>query len=103
VEKNPLRGSAHYSRGSTVKFHPKEEQPYRKKYMNSLRINPFNDYGENPGELGESQNIHVDYENKRIDVEQISAPVDLKRKNSNFELKINVNRRHQRQNNQNID
>jgi hypothetical protein len=90
-EKHPLRGSGHYSRGSTVKFHPKD-QPHNKKYMNSLRINPFNDYGENPVDLGERQNL-----------EQVEAPVDFKRKNSNFELRINVNKRHQRHNNQNIE
>lgn len=84
-----------------MKFHPKE-QPQHKILnrthalkMNSLRINPFDDYGETP-DFGESQNLERQ-------VSQIPASVDLKRKSSNFDLRINVNRRHQRLHNQNID
>ena len=56
-EKNLLRESGHFSRGSTVKLHPKEQEPHRKRYMNSLRINPFDDYGGNPVDPVGSQNI----------------------------------------------
>ena len=95
--KNPLRGSSQYARGATVKFHPKNQPHYKD---DSLRLNPFNDYGDNPLDLGESQNL-----------EQIAAPVDIKRKNSNFDLRINVNKKAmgnrintlQRPSNQNID